>query len=148
MDSTDDGSSRSHTMNHWLPIQIIGAICIILAITLVILKLYYDNELSGWQLLYFISVSILFLLSTTLISILRMRKRPRQTDNFTENVLNGVTTMNNQVTLQSHIIGPEIEIDPPPPYAVAIKIPDKQFSHGYNSHSSTPPPSYEKINII
>jgi hypothetical protein len=139
-DSTE--STRSNGFHSSWQIQIIGGLCIFLAITLVILKLYYDNELTGLQLLYFIVVTILFLISTTTISILRILRMRRQNFAGERRVIEPV---NNQMTLQS--LGDGLE--PPPPYAVAINFPEKHYPNGYNNdHASTPPPSYEKINMM
>jgi hypothetical protein len=133
-------SSRSNgIINHWLPIQIICGICILLAISLVVLKLYYDKSLTGLQFLFFASVSLVFLICTTFSCLIKMRKthlmlRQRiQNEIFTETVIE-------PIRLQTYD-----DDGSPPPYNVAINLPEKPR---INQHSSTPPPSYEKINII
>jgi hypothetical protein len=125
-------STRSNAViNHWLPIQIICVICIILSITLVILKLYFDNEMSELQLLSFGLISIAFLFCTTIISILRMRKNQLILQGRIQNEIFTETVMSNN------------QLDTPPPYNIAIK-----HSSAYNNRQSSPPPSYDKINII
>jgi hypothetical protein len=134
----DSENTRSDgVINHWLPLQIICGICIMFATALVLLKLYFDNEMTGVQLLSFGSISIAFLICTTTISILRMRKNrlnlSRRNEVFTETI---IEPMGQQITIQLQSCG---SLEPPPPYNVAINLPEKQ---------SSPPPSYEKIHII
>lgn len=143
-------STRSNgIIYHWLPIQIICVICISLAIAFLVLKLYFDNEVTGLHVLSFGSICIAFLMCTTTISILRMRKtqytlRQRlQNDIFTGTAVDSLN--HNQIIMQSHC---DVSTEPPPPYNVAINLPDKQSTLQINKQSLTPPPSYEKINII
>jgi hypothetical protein len=142
IDSNESSRSNSVT-NHWLPIYLKGGICVAMALILVTLKLYYDNDLSGLQMLAFGLMAIVIVLFTMTISVLRMKKNRAvlnlrdHNDNFTELV---IQPHNNQILLQSI---DEVNEPPPPPYAVAVAYPEKQ-STIYES----PPPSYEKINII
>lgn len=143
VESNDSSRSNSVT-NHWLPIYLKGGICVAMAIILVTLKLYYDNDLSGLQLLAFGLMSIVIVLFTTTVSVLRMKKNRAMmlhnqrdhNDNYTGRA---IQPHNNQILMQSS----DEANEPPPPYAVAVAFPDKQ-SVAYES----PPPSYEKINII
>jgi hypothetical protein len=134
-------SSRSLT-NHWLPIYLKGGICVAMAIVLVTLKLYYDNDLNGFQLITFGSMSIVIVIFTVTISFLRSRKsqvlrnQRDVNDNFTELMIEPM--MSNQIIVQSI----DESVEPPPPYAVALSFPEKQSVY------ESPPPSYEKINII
>lgn len=114
--------------NHWLPIQIICAICVMLATTLIVLKLYYDNEMTSLHVLLFILISLILFISTITLFILRIRQssqillqRENQNDNF-------------EIVIDQGIV----EESPPPPYNVAISK---------AQYFLTPPPSYEKINV-
>lgn len=114
-----------------------------MAIILLTLKLYYDNDLNSLQLLTFWSMSIVLLMYTTIISVLRMRKgRSMISQPGLENFLDRVEpSTTNQVTTQRH----DDSSEPPPPYAVAITLPEKAFKP-----QESPPPSYasaEKLTI-
>jgi hypothetical protein len=139
---SNDSSRSNSVTNHWLPIYLKGGICVAMALVLVTLKLYYDNDLSGLQMLAFGLMAVVIVLFTMTVSVLRMKKNRAvlnlrdHNDNFAELV---IQPHNNQIVLQSI---DEVN-EPPPPYALAISFPEKQ-SAVYES----PPPSYEKINII
>lgn len=132
-------NSRSCVGNYWLPIYLKGGICVTTALTLLTLKLYYDNVLTAIQLLIFGSTSLIlmtFIVTITLLRMRRMRNQSVQRENI-EPVIQPVII--NQMTTQS-IDGC---IDHPPPYAVAVTFPEK-----HATINCSPPPSYEKINII
>ena len=138
-----ESSRRSNCIaNHWLPIYLKCGICVATALTLLTLKLYYDNDLTGLQLLTFGSTSIMLLAFSITITFLRMRRNRLmqiqrvQHENF-EPVIQPV--INNRIREQSI----EECVDPPPPYAVAVRLPEK-----HATIDCSPPPSYEKINII
>lgn len=163
-------SSRSNFIaNQWLPIYLKGGICVATALTLLTLKLYYDNNLTGLQLLTFGSTSVILLTFAIITSITYCRiRRNRLTrlphvyqELFTEPVILPVN--NNQMTRMQHVrqelfTDPVIQpvhsdqmttelidecADPPPPYAVAVRLPET-----HPTIDCSPPPSYEKINII
>lgn len=151
-----ESNRNGNVINHWLPIQIICGICIIaVAITLIIFylsyNLYFDNEMTGLQLLSFLSVSIAFLLFSALSCTfcsktwLKSQLRIQHNEIFTETV---IEPMDNQTTMQSHF-STSLLVEPPPPYnlAISFKVPEKQSTANINL-SSTPPPSYEKINRV
>lgn len=136
-------NSRTGLANQWLPIYLKCAISVSMAIILLTLKLYYDNDLNSLQLLSFWSISIVLLMYTTIISILRMRKsRSLMNQPGLENFLDRVEpTTTNQVSTQHADDSMEL----PPPYAVAIMLPEKAFKP-----QESPPPSYasaEKLTI-
>jgi hypothetical protein len=126
---------QTTAVNHWLPIQIICGLCMILAITLVLLKLYFESYMTGFQVVSLILISIVFLILTTLISLLQSRRKRLSQLQTTLNSHNGQTAALVQTT--------EL-LDSPPPYALALSLPEKQSE----IEISSPPPSYEKINII
>lgn len=135
-------SSRSSVTNNWLPIYLKSGICVAMALVLVALKLYYDNDLSGLQLLAFSLMTIVIVLSTVTVSILRMKKNRTvlnlrdHNDNYANLVLH---PQSNQIMLQSID-----EVELPPSYDLAVSFPEKRFVTPHES----PPPSYDKINII
>lgn len=141
VDSLD--STRSGITSHWLPIYLKGGICVATAIILLTIKFYYDNYMTGLELLTFGSMSIALLIFSSTIVILRMRKKRLtlsqriQQELFAEPVIE--PTINNQMTT----VTLDEPIDLPPPYAVAIRLPEKQ-----STIDCSPPPSYEKINMI
>lgn len=120
----------------------IGFQALFLLFILVALKFCINNELTAPQLIFFGFISFAFFI---LISVLRMRKnlfdQTVQSELMTETIVEPV--INNQMTAQSQS-GETIE--PPPPYAVAVKLPEKQTALYLGEES--PPPSYEKISII
>lgn len=135
VDSLDDTTIRSHTLsNQWLPIYLKFGICCCMAIILIVLKLYYDNELTKLQLLTFGTMTIIFLAFSTTVSILKMHKNrmllPEASSAATEVIVDPVLVQldNNQDMS-----------DNPPPYNIAIKFPEKI------SHYSEAPPAYDKI---
>lgn len=137
-------STRNNSITgQWLPIYLKGGICVATAIILLTIKFYYDNYMTGLELLTFGSMSIALLIFSTTIAIMRMRKK-RITlsqqfhhEQFTEPVIEPIN--NNQMTTLTL----NAPVDLPPPYAVAIRLPEKQ-----STIDCSPPPSYEKINII
>lgn len=142
VDSLDSTRSSGIT-SHWLPIYLKGGICVATAIILLTIKFYYDNYMTGLELLTFGSMSIALLIFSSTIVILRMRKR-RLTmsqqfhhEHFAEPVIE--PTINNQLTTLTI----DEPVDLPPPYAVAIRLPEKQ-----STFDCSPPPSYDKINMI
>jgi hypothetical protein len=137
----DSTSSRTNGVNQWLPIQIICGLCMILAITLVLLKLYFESYMTGFQVLSLILMSFVFLILTSLLSLLRSRrKRPSSQDTSSQMQ----STINSHHNNQAVIVQATPPSEPPPPYALALTLPEKQS----DIKISTPPPSYEKINII
>ena len=108
---------------------------------LLTVKFYSDNNQMGlfWLLITFGVISLMLLTFPIFFSNKLCERKNRSTINMqTQNEVVTGPLVNNQV------IAPPIEIsEPPPPYAVAIKISEKPHIH-YES----PPPSYEKINII
>lgn len=129
-------SSRSNGLtNHWLPIYLKSGICIALTITLLALKLFYDNEIKVLHLILLGGALIVLLTLSILISTIRLRRAQNVT--FTTTIMEPAEI--NQTTTQSILN----ELDEPPPYAIAVRLPEKHF----NLHESPPPP-YEKINII
>lgn len=147
----ENGGGGSLLANQWLPIQIICGLCMILAITLVLLKLYFESYMTGFQVLSLILMSFVLLILTTLLSLLRTRrKRPSpqlQRHSLVESQLQSSITSGSQQQQQTVIVQsspPPATCEPPPPYALALTLPEKQS----DINSTTPPPSYEKINII
>lgn len=119
-------------INHWLPVKIICAICILLATTLLILKLYFDNDLM--QLSIFGMISLIFLICISTISILRMRRNHI----LTRTIQHEFPQIENRNQL---LVQPHSE-NSPPSYG-EIFYGEKQLF----DQISTPPPSYETINI-
>ncbi|CRK93978.1 CLUMA_CG007504, isoform A [Clunio marinus] len=143
VDDLIHNTRRNSVINNWLPIYLKGVICITTAIILLALKLYYDNELTTLQLVTFCSMSILFMVFTTIISLLRIgRNRLTRSENFHEQIIEPSTMASNQITTQSNNCD---TIELPPPYHVALTLPDKNSSF---KCEESPPPSYDKINII
>jgi len=140
---TSDDTRNSLTM-HWIPIYLKFAICITMAIILVILKLYYDNELTQLQLVTFVTLSVVFLVCTTFMSLWRIRKSrlmfaqlAAAQNDFLEANVEPVTIVTR--SLSSDGMGD------PPPYSIAIQFPEK---HSKIKADSSPPPAYDKIAII
>jgi hypothetical protein len=120
-------------INHWLPVKIICAICILLATILLILKLYFDNEMMQLSIIGMISLVLLICILT--ISILRMRR-----NHILARTIHDFPVANrNQMIVQPH---GESAVVPPPSYG-EIFFGEKQIL----DQISTPPPSYETINI-
>lgn len=132
---------------NWLPIYIkIGFQALFLLFILVSLGICSNSQLNGLSMLVFAITCVVFFIITTTISIKRMRKnllfeQRIRNEAFTETIVEPAT--NNQSTV--HSVSCET-IEPPPPYALAIKLPEKQSAH-YKPQES-PPPSYEKISIV
>lgn len=147
-----NGSNGGSIMsNQWLPIQIICGLCMILAITLVLLKLYFESYMTGFQVLSLILMSFVLLILTTLLSLLRTRrKRPSTSSQLQRHSLvesqvqSSITSGSQQQTVIVQSSPPSATCEPPPPYALALTLPEKQS----DIKITTPPPSYEKINII
>lgn len=127
-------SSRSSAVtNHWLPIYLKSGICFAMAITLLALKLYYDNDIKVLHLLWFGGTLIVLLILSIIVSTIRMRRS--RNESFTTTIIEPAEV--NHATTHST----SYEIDElPPPYAIAVRLPEKVLE--------SPPPSYEKINII
>lgn len=147
-----NGSSESRVViNQWLPIQIICGLCMILAITLVLLKLYFEEYMTGFQVLSLILMSFVLLVLTILLSLLRSRrKRPLSSQLHPQSLVESQaqTTINSNGQQQTVIVQAPATCEPPPPYALALTLPEKQSDIKIQTTLTTPPPSYEKINII
>lgn len=126
--------------NHWLPVKIICTICILLASLLLILKFYFDNELTGLQLSIFGIVSLIILTCFLTIYILRIRKTHSISSHRAGNDIR-TDEVNNQILMQLHFQGS------PPSYEeiVAISLPEK--ASPVHHTITTPPPSYDNIHI-
>lgn len=119
-----ENSRNTGVINQWLPIQII---CSVILMSLVILRFFFDGS-TDMQILSIGSMFIA-LLCTTAFSILRMRRNRNilwQNENFTESVVEPLS--------QNPDDDVDVSCDLPPAYHLVI--------------NQTPPPSYEKINIL
>lgn len=141
------GNSRGNAFaDTSFPVYLKGGICIAMAIILLTVKLYFDNELNGLQLVTFGSMSLVLLVFTMTITILRMRKKRSMLHLRVENEVSFQPIIDepvvlNQSTTQS--LAEDDSNDLPPPYAVAVRLPEKQ-----SIIDCSPPPSYEKIHMI
>lgn len=144
-----DSSEVGHRIvANWLPIYIkIAFQALFLLFILVSLGICSNNQLNGLSMLVFGITCFVFFIITTTISIKRMRKnlffdQRIQNETFTETIIE--PAINNQMA--THSVSCET-IEPPPPYALAIKLPEKKSTSHYKAQES-PPPSYEKISIV
>lgn len=137
----------NRTLANWLPIYIkIAFQALFLLFILVSLGICSNNQLNGLSILVFGITCFVFFIITTTISIKRMRRnvffeQHSQNETFSTII---VPANNNQMT--THSVSCET-IEPPPPYALAINLPEKKSTSHYKAQES-PPPSYEKISIV
>lgn len=136
-----ESSRRNKACDNWPLYLKIGFEALFLLFALVALKFCYNNELTAPQLIVFSILSIMFFVLTTTISILRMRKNRMFRQRIQHEHFSNPTVQ--AMPAQVHIVD---NIEPPPPYAIAVHLPEKQ-STPYKLRE-TPPPSYEKINDI
>lgn len=135
---SSEHTSHELTLKRCFPIYLKCVLCVSIMLTLLTVKFYEDNNRAGlfWLLAAFGSVSLLLLLLPIMLTNCVCERKRRTTISQNEVVLN--PTRNNQEATH------DIEsLEPPPPYAVAVKLADKAFIP-----QESPPPSYEKINII
>lgn len=130
---------------NWLPVYIkIGFQALFLIFIIVSIGLSAGP--AGIVGVFFFGIACtMFFIFITRLSIKRLKARHFytqrvQNETFTEPITEPM--INNQLMVQS--VSCET-IEPPPPYALAIKLPEKQST--YKSRES-PPPSYEKISIV
>jgi hypothetical protein len=140
-------STRSSREFGYVPICIkVFCHALFLLFLLVSLHFCYSHEVNIYQLIIFILMSFIFFMITMFIVILRLKRNEFfehnvQIENLTATIVE--PAMNIQMSTPSHS---NVTVEPPPPYAVAVNLPEKQ-SAVYQAQES-PPPSYEKINMI
>lgn len=141
IDPTEDTGNDCTDINWtWIPIYLIGGISITSSLTFLILDLYNKNALNVVHILTFGTISIMLLIFTIIRTIVRNRwmRYERGQPEHSNNRANQ-TVINHPMATQSI----EECLDPPPPYAVAVKLPENHIII-----DCSPPPSYEKINVI
>lgn len=134
-DSTD-GITNETPLRRCFFVYLKCVLCITILMVFLTVKLYEDNNQIGliWLLTTFGSIClVLFLLCFT------KRRAPLATNQPSRVGLESNTRVPHNHELIIHDESPE----PPPPYAVAVKLNEKAFIT-----KESPPPSYDKINSI
>lgn len=124
-----DGAQRD-SFRYWPIFLKNGLKALFLLTTQLAFAHYIHYELTYFHIALFVLLSVFFFLGSITFSAIEIHQRHRNSSTA------------NPITLRS----PSSDtIEPPPPYAVAIHLPEKVSSYKVRE---SPPPSYEKINEI
>lgn len=155
--SMTDDLPRTSEHSQFQPIYLKFGISVALATILLTLKLYFDHQMTSVQFISFAAIAILFLMLTCVVALLRRQKQlPTINENTTRNehlptTFQSPDTTNN-INYESIIAQRPQQImmglGPPPPYHIAILLPDNAKSDATKLHDESPPPTYDKIAII
>lgn len=164
---TDD-LPRTSEHNQFQPIYLKFGISVALATILLTLKLYFDHQMTSVQFISFAAIAILFLMLTCVVALLRRQKQlPPMNEQAAQQQRNqqqhqqqmpttfqspAVPSATNSINYESIIAQRPQQImmglGPPPPYHIAILLPDNAKIDASKMHDESPPPTYDKIAII
>lgn len=158
---TDD-LPRTSEHNQFQPIYLKFGISVALATILLTLKLYFDHQMTSVQFISFSAIAILFLMLTCVVALLRRQKQlppvneltTQQRDNQQQQQMPTTfqSPATNSINYESIIAQRPQQImmglGPPPPYHIAILLPDNAKLDATKVHDESPPPTYDKIAII
>lgn len=156
---TDD-LPRTSEHNQFQPIYLKFGISVALATILLTLKLYFDHQMTSVQFISFAAIAILFLMLTCVVALLRRQKqlppineqRNQQQQPPATFQSPAVPSATNSINYESIIAQRPQQImmglGPPPPYHIAILLPDNAKMDASKMHDESPPPTYDKIAII
>ena len=134
-----------NNIKHWcflLPIYLKCAICVAIVSTFLILRLYYADVLNGFPVLILFSATLMLIIVTLTFVFLRLRKihLMRQYDQQVDSIEPLAQPI---INIQTETFDTQsvAESDSPPPYAVALYLPERIVSN-------SPPPSYDQIKVV
>lgn len=150
---TDD-LPRTSEHSQFQPIYIKFGISVALATILLTLKLYFDHQMTSVQFISFAAIAILFLMLTCVVALLRRQKQlppvneQRQQMPTTFQSPAAPSAVNYESIIAQRPQQIMMGLGPPPPYHIAILLPDNAKQDASKMHDESPPPTYDKIAII